>query len=102
MEIKDFKAGQIVYTTDGKNIIENKVEKVGRKYVFIHTGSWEEKYEVPLPGDGDKNLYLIEAKEENSIRAKKIFSQTGVLQLSENGYSVRMVVRSGTDIPWNN
>lgn len=63
MEIEDFKAGQIVYTTDGKNIIENKVEKVGRKYVFIHTGSWEEKYELPLPGDGDKNLYLLEAKD---------------------------------------
>ena len=97
MGIKDFKAGQIVYTTDGKNIIENKVEKVGRKYVFIHTGSWVMATKIFICSRRKTG-----AKEENSIRAKKIFSQTGVLQLSENGYSVRMVVRSGTDILWNN
>jgi len=65
MQIKDFKVGQIVYITGNKgtDIFEKEVVKVGRKYVFVHCGSWEEKYEIPLPGDGDKNLYLLEAKD---------------------------------------
>ncbi len=47
MKIKDFKVGQIVYITgnNGTDIFEKEVAKVGRKYVFVYRGSWEEKLE---------------------------------------------------------
>ena len=81
MKIKDFKVGQTVYVDCNGNVLTKTVKKVGRKYVYTETDSWEEKFENPYPCDGDAELCLVETK--NWGNRKKLYLRKEDIELEK-------------------